>query len=88
MKPIPIIVEEENRRWRMKCYFVECEESCPVCGGTQVYTNAVLDDPGDPGGAASATAFRVARQRGRPKQTGEQPALFDPNEKPKRGKRK
>jgi len=34
MKPIPIIVEEENRRWRMKCYFVECEESCPVCGGS------------------------------------------------------
>ncbi len=44
---------------------------------TQIYAGQVLDDPGDPAGAAAAAAFKPKRKRGRPrKDQAEQ--LFDP----------
>lgn len=57
-------------------------------GTTEIYINVVCKDPADPSGAAAAATFRVARKRGRPQKNGEQPALFDPDEKPKKGQRK
>lgn len=44
---------------------------------TQIYAGQVLDDPGDPAGAAAAAAFKPKRKRGRPRKAQVE-QLFDP----------